>query len=96
MYQNAIDGKVVSINEAGDLVTDIPNERVGDIENSGQVKIEIGAHDTIGVHPADHNERAGTLSTIMGSSGFLEVGITGCNINEMLGLKAEQSVKIRW
>ena len=61
-----------------------------------EVKVQIGPHETIGVHPADHNEPEATLIAICGDSGFVEIGITGINISEMLGIPVGEKVTVSW
>ena len=67
MIQNCIEGQVASINDAGDLVTDISCQRIQGIGDARQAKIKVGDHETVGIFPIDHGEPDGTLITIEGS-----------------------------
>ena len=61
-----------------------------------EVKVKIGAHETIGIYPEDHDEPAGTLIAVQGNDGLVKIGITGLSISEMLGLGVDEKVSIKW
>ena len=93
---NQIDGIVDSINEAGDLVTDISNESVQPLLDESEVTVKFGPHETAGIHLPDHNEPESTLIAVTGDSGRVEIGIVGMNLAEMLGISSGTKVAIRW
>jgi S-adenosylmethionine hydrolase len=96
LIKNCIEGTVGEISPTGDLVTDISASGVAEAPNIREVKIQIGPHETIGVHARDHKEPEGTLIAVENQDGFVEVGITGMNISEMLGIKFGEKVTIKW
>ena len=96
MSENLIEGCVQSLNDAGDLVTDISNQQCTEIDPLDQAKVAVGGHETIGIYPTDHNEPESTLIAVQGTSGHIEVGITGMNMSQMLGLAVGEKVKITW
>ena len=96
MSEHLIEGSVESLNEAGDLITDISNQRCTEISKLDQARVAIGGHETIGIFPLDHNEPESTLIAVQGGSGKIEVGITGTNVSKMLGLAVGEKVRITW
>ncbi len=93
---DTIAGKVTAINAAGDLVTDIRAEAVTELVGRTDVEVRFGDHFTQGIFPRDHLEPANTLIAVVGESGFLEVGIVGVNVHEMLAIPPGQAIQIRW
>ena len=93
---NHVNGQVTALNEAGDLLTDIAVSSCATAPNPLEVKIRIGPHETLGIHPATHNEPEGTLIAIASDEGLLNISITGMNISEMLGIPVGQKVTVSW
>ena len=96
MIRNCLEGCVQSITDAGDLITDIAVQNAKDAPDLLEVKVQVGPHETIGVHPADHNEPEGTLIAVENAEGMIEIGITGMNISEMLGIPIGAKVTVNW
>lgn len=96
MTGNHVSGQVTELNEAGDLLTDIAVSSCELAPNLLEVKIQIGPHETLGIHPANHNEPEGTLIAIASERGLLDISITGMNISEMLGISVGQKVTVSW
>ena len=94
MLKICIEGKVGSLTNTGDLVTDIPVAKLADVPSSTEIRVKVGDHETLGVFPLDHGEPAGTLIAVLGGSGFVEIGITGISIHEMLGLGVGENVTL--
>ncbi len=93
---STIEGKVASINGAGDLVTDIDSAKLSDVPRDQSVSVSFGPHETIGIHEKNHGEPDSTLIAILGDSGFLEIGIVGMSINEMLGIDVGTTITVKW
>lgn len=96
MIRNCLEGCVESISSAGDLITDISVQGAQEAPNLHEVKIQVGPHETIGIYTPDHNEPDGTLIAIQNAEGLIEVGITGMNISEMLGIQVGEKVTLSW
>lgn len=94
--QIKIEGTVQSVNESGDLITDISVEQIKDAPNDDSVTIKFGPHQTIGIHNIDHGEPDSTLLALRGESGFLELTIVGISLSEMLAIGPGESVEITW
>jgi len=93
---NLIEGHVASVNADGDLVTDISIEQIINVPRDESVRIIFGGHETIGLYPDPHDQPAATMVAKLSNSGFLEVGIVGISLSEMLGINVGEPVKIEW
>jgi S-adenosylmethionine hydrolase len=91
-----IEGKVVSYSEAGNLVTDIPAERLRAAPRDPSVTVTCDEHQTVGLYGPDHKEPEMTLLALVGDSGFLELVIVGDSAKIMLGVKIGQPVTVQW
>ena len=91
-----IEGTVVAYGPTGNLVTDIPNDRLGSVPVSGNVTVACDEHETVGIYPADHPEEPATLMAILGPSGCLELTIVGDSAQAMLGVPLRERVIVKW
>ncbi|MDG2014817.1 MAG: hypothetical protein P8J33_15020 [Pirellulaceae bacterium] len=96
MIDKRVEGRVVALNDQGDLITDVPAAECAAAPNQEEVRVQVGGHETIGIYPPDHNEPAGTLIAIINAEGCLNIGITGINISEMLGIGVGETVTVIW
>ena len=94
---NKIDGKVVSCDASGKLITNISNDSVAALLGDESVSVKFGDHETFGIFSADHGEPDGTLVASLGETGScLEIQIVGLSLSEMLGIKEGVAVRVRW
>ena len=93
---NLMEGQVASVNANGDLVTDISIEQIAHVPRDESVRINFGGHETVGLYPDPHDQPAATMVAKLSDSGFLEVGIVGISLSEMLGINVGEPVKIEW
>jgi S-adenosyl-L-methionine hydrolase (adenosine-forming) len=91
-----IEGKIVSYSEAGNLVTDIPTERLRSAPRDPSVTVTCDEHQTVGLFEPGHNEPEMTLLALLAPSGFLEVVIVGDSAKMMLGVRVGQPVTVQW
>jgi S-adenosylmethionine hydrolase len=91
-----IEGTVVAYSESGNLVTDIPNDRLRDVPRSDSVTVTCDEHQTVGIYAADHSEEPFTLMAILGPGGALEITIVGESAKGMLGVKLGEKVVVKW
>ena len=91
-----IEGTVVAYGPTGNLITDIPHDRLKNVPAGDGVKVTCDEHETIGVYPANHQEDACTLMAILGGSGFLELTIVGDSAQAMLGVPLHERVVVKW
>lgn len=91
-----IAGTVVSITEAGNLVTDIAADRLKGIPKLDAVTVRCDEHETLGIFTADHNEPEMTLLALIGPNDTLELEIVGDSAKIMLGIQVGENVEVRW
>ena len=91
-----IEGRVVSITESGNLVTDISSDRLRGVPRDERVTIVCDEHQTIGIFEAAHDEPASTFMALLRSDGTLELTIVGDSASQMLGVGIGQRVVVQW
>ncbi|MEX2173491.1 MAG: SAM hydroxide adenosyltransferase [Pirellulaceae bacterium] len=91
-----IDGQIVAYSDAGNLVSDIPHDRLHDVPRGEGVSVACDEHETVGIFPADHVEQQCTLMAILGPSGCLELTIVGESAQAMLGVRVGEKVVVKW
>ncbi len=91
-----VEGVVISIDDQGNLVSDISADQLAESPRDEQVSVNCGGHETNCILEAGHNEPDATLVAMIGASGNLEIGIVGISISEMLGLKVGETVVVKW
>ena len=89
-------GEVVSVRDAGDLVTDISVAALVAVPRDEQVCIRCDGHATSGIFPVDHDQPEMTFIAVEGESGFLELALVGDSANRFLGIKLGASVSLEW
>ena len=91
-----IEGTVVAFSEAGNLVTDIPVERLAAAPRDTSVSIACDEHETQGLFGPDHQEPDFTFLALLAPSGVLELVIVGDSAKIMLGVKQGEKVVVKW
>ncbi len=91
-----LSGKVVSISESGDLVTDV---KVSDLQSAPRdesLKIECDGHMTNGLFPKNHDQPEMTFIAFENESATIQISIIGGDASGFLGIKAGAVVTISW
>jgi S-adenosylmethionine hydrolase len=91
-----IEGKVVSVDASGSLVTDIAVDRLRSLPAGAQVTVTCDEHETIGLFGPDHQEPEMTFLALLGGSGALELVIVGDSAHAMLGIGVGEKVVVKW
>ena len=91
-----IEGTVVSITDAGSLVTDISADQLKDAPTDESVAIVCDGHETNGIFSADHDHPEATFLALIGASGKLELEIVGLSASAMLGVRGGEQVVVTW
>lgn len=91
-----IEGQIVSVTEAGNLVTDITEQQLKDAPRDERVSVKCDEHETNGIYPLDHGQPDFTFLAQIGSGGHLELVIVGDNARLMLGLRVGEKVVVQW
>jgi S-adenosylmethionine hydrolase len=91
-----IEGSVVAYSDDGNLVTDIPHDRLRTVPSPSGVSVVCDEHETVGIFPPDHKEPNFTFLALLGPSGFLELAIVGDSAKAMLGVRLGEKVLVKW
>lgn len=91
-----IEGKVVSINASGNLVTDIAVERLAQCPRDESLTVRCDEHQTVGLFGPDHKEPEMTLIALLAPGGTLELVIVGDSAKIMLGVSVGEKVTVEW
>lgn len=89
-------GKVVSVNDHGDLVTDIPVSDLLLAPTDESITIRCDGHATTCLFPAEHGQPEMTFIALQGRSGFLELSLVGESATKFLGIHPGADVSVRW
>lgn len=91
-----LQGEIVSVTDAGDLVTDISVDKLDGAPTDERVSIHCGGHVTSCIFPADHDEPEMTFVAVQGKSGCVELSLVGDNASQFLGIRPGAAVTIKW
>ncbi|MEO8495677.1 MAG: SAM hydroxide adenosyltransferase [Planctomycetota bacterium] len=91
-----MEGRVVSITESGNLVTDITADQLADVPRGDQVTVRCDEHETLGIFDVDHEQPPFTLIALVGASGCLELEIVTDSAKIMLDVSVGEKVEVHW
>lgn len=91
-----VEGKVVSVSEQGNLVTDIQPDQLADAPRDEQLVVTCDEHETLGLFELGHDQPESTFIALVGESGCLELEIVGLSASIMLGVRVGEAVTVRW
>lgn len=91
-----IEGKVVSISDDGNLITDIAAKQLEHAPRDETVTVRCDEHETHGLFSLEHSQPDFTLIALLGNSGNLELCIVGDSAKIMLGIGAGEKVVVEW
>jgi S-adenosylmethionine hydrolase len=91
-----IEGRVVSVTDAGDLLTDIRAEQLVGAPRDERVRIACDEHVTLGLFGPEHTEPEMTFLAVIGKDGLLRLEIVGDNASLMLGVRVGERVVVEW
>ena len=91
-----VEGKVVSVTEQGNLVTDISPEQLNGAPRDEGVVVVCDEHETQGLFELGHDQPESTFIALIGESGCLELEIVGLSASIMLGIRVGEAVTVRW
>lgn len=89
--EGALEGDIVSVDHFGNLVTNIPADR---IPSTGSVEIRVGKHSLRGVSRSYGAGPKGKLLALLGSSGTLEISVTQGSASRKTGAKVGDKVRV--
>jgi S-adenosylmethionine hydrolase len=91
-----IEGTIVAIDDAGNLVSDIPASRLDGVPADESTTVTCDEHETCGWFSVDHDQPDMTLIALVGRSGFLELSLVGDSAHLMLGVPVGEKIVVRW
>jgi S-adenosyl-L-methionine hydrolase (adenosine-forming) len=91
-----ITGKVVQVDEFGNLITDIPSDRLRGAPTDASLRVVVDEHETFGLYPADHSQPAMTLVAIAEASKPLTIVLVEDSASALLGVRAGALVEVYW
>jgi S-adenosylmethionine hydrolase len=91
-----IEGSVVAVSEAGNLVTDISADQLASAPRDESVSVRCDDHVTSGIFTSEHSQPEFTLLALIGTSGNLELEIVGDSAAIMLGISVGEKVVLEW
>jgi S-adenosylmethionine hydrolase len=96
IHSNSISGEVSWIDGFGNLITNIPATALAAIPHNSSATVGIGRQTIRGIARTYGDRPSGSLTALVGSSGFLEVAIVNGNAEAALGASAGAPVAINW
>ena len=91
-----IDGAVIEVDSFGNLITNIVVDMITGRPTDRRACIVCNIYETWGIYQAYAEQPSGTLVALIGSSGRLELAITGDSAARRLGIGAGTPVTLAW
>ena len=91
-----IEGQIVSVDPAGNLVTDISAEQLEHVPRGDSVAIRCDGHETTGIYSKDHDQPEMTFIAVVSDDGKLQLTIVGESAHLMLGIRVGEKVLVAW
>jgi S-adenosylmethionine hydrolase len=85
-------GEVVSIDRFGNLVTNIPGDRLAALD---QLEVKVGKAKIRGLSTSYTSAKIGEFLTVVGSTGNLEVSVNQGDARKKTGAKVGDAVRVR-
>ena len=89
-------GKVIEIDETGNLVTDISAESLASAPRDASLRVIVDEHETYGLYPDENSQPAMTLVAIAADTGPLRIVLVGDSASAMLGVRVGAEVEVHW
>lgn len=89
-------GKVVEVDPAGNLITDIPSERLRGAPNDASLRVVVDEHETYGLYPPQHSQPSMTLVAIVEGNLPLKIVLVDDSASAMLGVRVGAMVEVHW
>jgi S-adenosylmethionine hydrolase len=91
-----LSGKVVRIDDSGNLVTDILGSSLSGAPRDATLRVVVDEHETYGLFPVDHSQPAMTLVAIVDDTNPLTIVLVGDSASAMLGVRPGAPVEVHW
>lgn len=94
--EGKLEGRIESIDSFGNLISNIPAEKLAGVPHGEEVTVECDEHQTQGIFRTYSDQPEMTLIALVGSSGKLELAIVGDSAAIMLGVRVGTPLVVRW
>ncbi len=91
-----LNGEVISIDAAGNLVTDIRSSQLEDVPRDERVLVSCDGHKTFGIFPSHHAQPELTFLAVLGDDKQLQLIMVGESAHDFLGIQRGSKVVITW
>jgi S-adenosylmethionine hydrolase len=91
-----ISGKVVEVDASGNLITDIPSQRLRGAPNDASLRVIVDEHETFGLYGRSHGQPAMTLLAIAEGEEPLTILLVDDSASAMLGIRVGAPVSVQW
>lgn len=91
-----ITGKVVQVDECGNLITDIHSDRLTDAPTDESLCVAVDDHETFGLYPLEHSQPAMTLIAVSQMGGPLKIILVDDSASDLLGVQVGATVRVQW
>lgn len=91
-----LSGKVVRIDDSGNLVTDILGSSLSEAPRDASLRVVVDEHETFGLFPMDHSQPAMTLVATVDEANPLTIILVGDSASAMLGVRPGAPVEVYW
>lgn len=89
-------GKVVEVDSSGNLVTDIPSDRLRGAPTDASLRVVVDEHETYGLYPPNHAQPAMTLVAIVEAASPMKIILVEDSASAMLGVRVGAPVEVHW
>lgn len=96
VVSQTLTGKVVEVDATGNLVTDIPSERLRGAPSDASLRVVVDEHETFGLYPAEHSQPPMTLVAIAEGNKPLTIVLVDDSASAMLGVRVGAMVEVHW
>lgn len=86
----------MEIDATGNLVTDIPAEKLAGAPRDASLRIVVDEHETFGLYPLQHNQPSMTLVAIADEAGPIRILLVDDSASAMLGVRVGAPVTVQW
>jgi hypothetical protein len=96
----SIQGRVIEVTPAGDLISDIAADQLANVPRGDQVRVVVDqVHETFGIFGGEHGQPAMTLIALLPEPpavGPLVLSLVGDSAADMLGVGIGAPVEVCW
>jgi len=94
---NKIQGKVIEVNDQGDLITDIGPDQWSRAKHSSEIKVIVDdEHETFGLFESNHEHPPMTLIAVTEADAPLKLHLVADSASMMLGVRKGATVQLVW